>query len=533
MLSRSCRALALLVAATALTPVATIAQQAAPAPATPELAAPATPGANAVLRVDQPGAKIDRRIFSQFAEHLGAGIYGGIWVGAGSKIPNTRGYRNDVVAALKDLKVPVVRWPGGCFADEYHWREGIGPRKDRPTKVNTNWGGVTEDNAFGTHEFMDFAEMIGAEAYVSGNVGNGTPTEMAEWVEYMTAPAGSLAELRAKNGRKQPWKLPFFGIGNELWGCGGNMRAEYAADVTKRFATFIKVPAGTKIDKIASGASDTKYDWTEVMMREAGKLVDGVGVHYYTITDNWTKKGSATQFQEVDYARTIEKTLLMDEIITGHSAVMDKYDPEKRVNLAVDEWGTWFDVEPGTNPGFLFQQNTMRDAILAALNINIFTRHADRVRMTNIAQMVNVLQAMILTDGPRMVLTPTYHVYHMYKPFQDATFLPMDVKSTWYSKDQWAAPTVSATAARGTDGKVYVALVNTDPNNPATVSTAIQGMQATSATGTVLTAPQVSAHNTFDAPNTVRPQPFNGATVGPQGLSVTLPAASVVVLTLN
>lgn len=500
-------------------------------PVSAQTTAPA-PAATAVLRADKPGAKIDRRIFSQFAEHLGTGIYGGIWVGPNSKIPNTRGYRNDVIAALKDLKVPVVRWPGGCFADEYHWREGIGPRGQRPVKVNTHWGGVTEDNAFGTHEFMDFAELIGAEAYVSGNVGNGTPQEMAEWVEYMTAPAGTLADLRAKNGRKAPWKLPYFGLGNELWGCGGSMRPEYAADLTRRYSTFVKVPEGVKVQKIASGANSVDYNWTEVMMRDAGKMFDGIGVHYYTVPGSWGKKGSATQFDEEEYARTLSKTLLMDELVRKHAAIMDKYDPAKRVNLAVDEWGTWYSPEPGTNPGFLYQQNTMRDAIVSAMNINIFTRYADRVRMTNIAQMVNVLQAMILTDGPKMVLTPTYHVFQMYLPFQDATFLPLELKSPWYSKDQWTVPAVSATAARGTDGLVRVALTNVDPNRPATVETTLSGITASVVEGQVLTG-AIQAHNGFDAPDRVKPAAFTGAALAGGKLSVTLPPASVVVLTLR
>lgn len=490
------------------------------------------PGATLTIRGDTPGGTIDRHIFSQFAEHLGSGIYGGIWVGTDSKIPNTRGYRNDVVAALKALHVPLVRWPGGCFADEYHWRDGVGPRAKRPTKVNTWWGGVTEPNSFGTHEFMDFAELIGADAYVSGNVGNGSPAEMAEWVEYMTAPAGSLADERARNGRKAPWKLPYFGLGNELWGCGGNMRPEYAADVTRRYATFVKVPKDTKTLKIASGANSFDYNWTEVMMRETNRMIDGIGVHYYTVPGSWGKKGSATQFDEEEYARTLSKTLQMEELVTRHSAIMDKYDPKKRIALGVDEWGTWYDVEPGTNPGFLYQQNTMRDAIVAALNINIFTRHTDRLRMANIAQMVNVLQSMILTDGEKMVLTPTYHVFRMYQPFQDATFLPVELKSPWYNKDQWAMPSVSATAARGTDGLVRIALVNVDPNRPATVSASLTGISATGVEGEVLTG-AIQAHNSFDAPDTVKPAPFTGASLSGGALTVTLPAASVVVLTLK
>lgn len=495
-------------------------------------AAQAPAAATLTVQADKPGPKLDRRIFSQFAEHLGTGIYEGVWVGADSKIPNTRGYRNDVVAALKALKVPLVRWPGGCFADEYHWREGIGPRAKRPVKINTHWGGVTEPNSFGTHEFMDFAELIGAEAYVSGNVGNGTPAEMAEWVEYMTSPAGSLADERARNGRKEPWKLPFFGLGNELWGCGGNMRAEYAADVTKRYSTFVKVPEGTRTMKIASGANSVDYNWTEVFMREAQRTFDGIGVHYYTVPGTWQKKGSAVDFDEEGYARTLSKTLLMDELIRKHSAIMDKYDPGKRVNLAVDEWGTWYDPDPGTNPGFLRQQNTMRDAIVAAMNINIFTRYADRVRMSNIAQMVNVLQAMILTDGAKMVLTPTYHVFRMYIPFQDATVIPGELKSPWYNKDQWTVPAVSASAARGTDGLVRVALVNVDPNRPATIGVTLAGVNASGVEGEVLTG-AIQAHNSFAAPETVKPAPFTGASLTGGKLEVTLPAASVVVLTLR
>nr|WP_225421559.1 alpha-N-arabinofuranosidase [Sphingomonas parva] len=491
----------------------------------------ATPHAVTVtVNADRPGPVIDRRIFGQFAEHLGTGIYGGIWVGPNSRIPNTRGYRNDVVQALKDLKVPLVRWPGGCFADEYHWREGIGPRGQRPVKINTHWGGVTEDNAFGTHEFMDFAEMIGAEAYVSGNVGSGTPQEMAEWVEYMTAPAGSLAELRARNGRKTPWKLPYFGLGNELWGCGGSMRVEYAADLTRRYGTFVKVPAGTRTLKIASGANSGDYHWTDVMMREAGKNVDGIGVHYYTLPGDWAHKGPATGFDEAAWARTLAKTRMMDEFIVRHSAAMDKYDPEKKVILALDEWGTWYDPTPGTNPGFLQQENSLRDAILAAININIFSRHADRVRMANIAQMVNVLQAMILTRDAQMVLTPTYHAFKMYIPFQDATAIPVEINSPWYSKDQWVLPAVDAAAARGRDGKLYVALVNADPNRGASLDIAVPGSRVS---GTILTADRMDATNEFGRPEAVTPRAFDGASLSGGTLRASLPPKSLVMLAIE
>ena len=346
-----------------------------------------------VLHADQPGSTINRNLYGQFAEHLGRVIYDGLWVGEDSKIPNTRGIRNDVIAALKKLNIPVLRWPGGCFADEYHWRDGIGPRAQRPKRVNTWWGSVIETNAFGTHEFMDLCELIGADAYVGGNVASGTPQEMQEWIEYITSDSNStLANLRRQNGRHKPWKLPYVAVGNENWGCGGNMRPEYYADVYKRYATFVKDYSGNHITKIASGASDRNYVWTEVMMSQAAKNMQGLSLHYYTLpTGDWDKKGSATQFAEDAWLSTLAHTLRMDEFIQEHSKIMDKYDPQKRVGLMVDEWGTWYDGDPGANLGMLYQQNSMRDAIVAGVNLNIFNRHSDRVQMANIAQMVNVL----------------------------------------------------------------------------------------------------------------------------------------------
>ena len=487
----------------------------------------------AALHGEAAGPMVDRRIFSQFAEHLGYGIYGGIWVGPDSKIPNIKGYRRDVVEALRALHVPLVRWPGGCFADEYHWRDGIGPRAKRSVKINTHWGGVTEPNTFGTHEFMDFAELIGAEAYVSGNVGSAAPAEMEDWVQYITAPEGALADERARNGRKAPWKLPYFGIGNELWGCGGNMKADYAADVTRRYATFVKPAFGTTIQKIASGANGPDTNWTEVMMREAGRQIDGIGLHYYTVPGDWKAKGSATGFDEADYARTMAKTWKMEDLLAKHAAVMDKYDPAKRVNLAVDEWGIWTDVEPGTNPGFLYQQNSLRDGLLAAVNINLFIHHADRVRMTNIAQMVNVLQSMILTKEAAMVLTPTYHVFDMYRPFQDATALPLDLPKIWYGKDEWVSPAISGAAARGKDGVVYVALANIDPARGQHLDIALSGVKAASVAGRILTAGRVQDVNDFANGARVKPVAFEGAVIRDGALVLDLPAKSLVVLELR
>ena len=490
--------------------------------------------AKATLRADQPGDTVSRNIFGQFAEHLGYGIYGGIWVGEDSKMPNTRGYRNDVVAALRALKVPVVRWPGGCFADEYYWRDGVGPRATRRVKINTHWGGVTEPNSFGTHEFMDFAELIGTDPYVSGNVGSGSPREMAEWVEYMTYEGkSSLAEERRRNGRDQPWKLPYFGIGNEMWGCGGNLTAEQAANLHRQYQTFVKVPAGQRVAKVAAGANVDDYHWTETMMRIAGKHMDALSLHYYTIPGGWPPRGSSLEFDEAAWIETLSGALRMDELIRKHGAIMDKYDPEKKVALYVDEWGTWYAGLEGVNPGFLHQQNTLRDALVASLHFDIFSAHADRVKMANIAQMVNVLQAMILTRDAQMLLTPTYHVFEMYLPWQDATRLPLEIEAPQYRHGEVSVPAVHGSAVRGKDGKVYVALTNLDPDRAADVSAAVNGLRAASVSGRVLTAGSITAHNTFEAPESVRPTAFEGARLDGGALKVALPPKSVVVLRLE
>ena len=486
------------------------------------------------IRLDQPRWTINRDLYGQFAEHLGRLVYDGLWVGEDSPIPNTRGMRNDVVNALKELHVPVLRWPGGCFADEYHWRDGIGPRDKRPRRPNASWGGV-DSNAFGTHEFLDLCEMLGADAYINGNVGSGSPQEMMDWIEYMTSSSDSdLANLRRRNGREQPWKIRYFAVGNETWGCGGNMRPEYYADVYRQYATFIKNHSGNNIQKLASGGHGDYYNWTEVLMSQAARYMDGLSLHYYTLpTGEWSKKGSATQFGEKEWHATLARTLRIDEFIQKHSAIMDKYDPQKRVGLMIDEWGTWYDSEPGRDMGALFQQNTLRDAIVAGINLNIFQKHSDRVRMANIAQMVNVLQAMILTDKDKMALTPTYYVFRMYRVHQGATMIPVDLSAPEYKLGDVAIPSLSASASRDADGRVHVSVVNLDPNRAAEINTSIWGGAIKNVSGEVLTAPEMNAMNTFDRPNDVKPAAFNGYKLQGSQLTLNIPAKSVVVLELK
>ena len=502
-------------------------------------AAPARAEDAIQLSVDssKAGPKIDRHIFGQFAEHLGRGIYEGIWVGPESKIPNTRGIRDDVVAALKALKVPNVRWPGGCFADEYHWKNGIGPRDQRPATLNPNWGGVIEPNTFGTHEFMDFLDQIGSDAYLSINVGSGTPAEAADWLEYLTtSQPTTLAKQRAANGHPEPYRVPILGIGNESWGCGGSMTPEYYVDQLKVYARYARnYNTAQPMRRIAVGPDTAHTDYTEAVMAAWKNKtwawdIEGISLHFYTV-GKWPPAFKATGFGETEYATLLKETLRMEDLLRTHTAIMDKYDPEKKVLLSVDEWGVWLAATPGSPEGFLEQQNSQRDAVIAALNINAFARHADRVRIANIAQMVNVLQAMIFTDQEKMILTPTYHVFRMYVPFQDATFVPVSLDAGKYLHGDIELPRVDAVAARDTSGKLWLAVANLDANRPASIHLDV-GATVRRVSGETLTAPKLDSVNTFQAPSTVTPKPLAGQVSGGKA-SLTLAPASVSVVSLE
>jgi alpha-N-arabinofuranosidase len=496
------------------------------------------------VNTSKPGAKISRDIFGQFAEHLGHGVYGGIWVGRDSKIPNTRGIRNDVVAALKAIKVPDIRWPGGCFADEYDWRDGIGPK--RVVRVNSNWGGVLDPNTFGTDEFMDFIHQIGSEAYLSVNVGSGSPHEAADWLEYMTAgQPTTLEQERAANGHPAPYKVGFLGIGNESWDCGGNMSPDYYLSQLKIYSRFVHnfnlngpdhTDSMLKIAVGPGGDGPRWTEWTDVIMKAYQQHswswdINGLSMHNYTVI-NWQNKFDSEHFGETEYAQILKETLKMEELINEHSAIMDKYDPQKKVALVVDEWGGWYAPLAGTNPGFLIQQNSLRDAVLAALNLNIFARHADRVRMANIAQMINVLQSMILTDKEKMVLTPTYYVFKMYVPFQDATFVPVSYDAGTYTQGDITLPRVDAIAAKDSTGKLWLEVTNVDPDQSVEIEAGLAGITAKSATGQTLTAPKVDSVNTFDAPSAVVPKPIS-AKVQDGKVVLQLPPKSVTVVLIE
>ena len=472
---------------------------------------------------------ISRDIYGQFAEHLGHGIYEGLWVGLNSPIPNTRGIRNDVVAALKAVKIPIIRWPGGCFADEYHWIDGIGRAASRPTMINTNWGGVTEDNSFGTHEFMDLCNQVGSEAYISGNIGSGTVRELSQWVEYMTFDGKSpMTDLRKLNGREKPWKIKYIGLGNEAWGCGGSMTAAYYTNEMRKYATYVKNYPGSHLQKIASGASDADFNWTETLMKNGAEFINGLALHYYTIQDSWDKKGSSTKFSEAEWFKTMTKTLEMDSLVSKHAAIMDKYDPAKKIGLMVDEWGNWFDVEPGTNPGFLFQQNSLRDALVAGTNLNIFNNHSDRVRMTCIAQMINVLQALILTSGKEMVLTPTYYIYQMYADHQNASLLKTNVKAERYLFNGKSLTSLNVSASKDLQGVIHVTICNINAEKNLPLDLIVDGINKLSGShGRLLAAAKINDYNDFGKKPLVVPVNFSRFKVKGNHISLDMPARSV------
>jgi alpha-L-arabinofuranosidase len=488
-----------------------------------------------VVNTDLGTQKINKEIYGQFAEHLGNCIYGGIWVGEDSSIPNTRGIRNDVISALKEIAPPVIRWPGGCFADTYHWKDGIGPIDKRPSIINTNWGGVTEDNSFGTNEFLDFCGMLGAEPYICVNVGSGTVEEASDWVEYVNSSNKSpMTELRKENGHDKPWNVKYWAVGNESWGCGGNMTSEYYSNVFKRFSTFMR---SGNLYRVASGGTDQDYKWTETILKATQNykpLIQGYSFHYYTVAHGWDNKGSATNFDENDWFATMKNTLVMEGRLEHHISLMDEYDPDNKIGLIADEWGNWYDVEPGTNPGFLFQQNTLRDAVTAALYLNIFNNHARRVKMANIAQLINVLQSMLLTKGDQLVKTPTFYVFKMYMVHREATMLPIDIKCENYTFDGNTLPSVSASASKDSTGKIHVSLANINPHKNIEVKVDLRGSNnLKNNSGEIITANNMNDYNDFGNPEKVNIKNFSDFQLQDNILKVNLPAKSVVTIEMN
>ena len=499
--------------------------------------------AKLVIHAENKVSKINKEIYGHFSEHLGRCIYGGMYVGEDSPIPNVNGMRTDVVEALKEIRVPVLRWPGGCFADEYHWKDGIGPKEKRKKMINTHWGGVVEDNSFGTHEYFELCRQLGCETYINGNVGSGTVQEMSEWVEYMTFEGLSpMSSLRAENGHEEPWTVDFFGVGNENWGCGGNMNPDYYANEYRRYQTYIRNYRNDfSIKKICCGANVDDYDWTREVLgtcfshsqKSQHGFMDGLSLHYYVHPGGWEGKGSATIFDEKTWYKTLHKALYMKELIEKHAAIMDEYDPEKKIGMIVDEWGAWYDVEPGTNPGFLYQQNTMRDALVAGITLNIFNKHSDRVKMANLAQIVNVLQSVILTEGDKMVKTPTWQVFRIYRDHQDANLVEssLETRPIGVTAEE-SVPNLTESVSVDKNGVMHITVTNLSVDESYDIDAEITGCEAKEVTGEIVTG-EMTAKNTFEEPDVVKAESFDGAQLTEKGLKFTIPACSVVHLAVR
>lgn len=483
-------------------------------------------------------ATINKDIYGHFSEHLGRCIYEGIYVGEDSKIPNVNGMRCDVVNALREMGIPVLRWPGGCFADEYHWKDGIGKKSERKKMINTHWGGVVEDNSFGTHEYFELCRQLGCDTYVNANVGSGSVKEMSEWVEYMTFDGVSpMAELRKKNGSEKPFNLKYLGVGNESWGCGGNMDPEYYGCLYKQYNTFCRDYDSNKhIKRIACGPNAGDYHWSKVVTDKVKHHADALSLHYYTLpTGKWDHKGSATVFDKNEYNSTICKAYYIDELIKNHLAMMQSVQPNGNLKLIVDEWGTWYDVEPGTNPGFLYQQSTMRDAIVAALTLNIFNKHADKIIMANIAQTVNVLQSVILTDGEKMVKTPTYYVFKMYKEHQNNTLIGSYITSeNIESKNDRNKqfPQLIESASRDENGTIYSTITNTSSVKSAKIKCQIADTRVDSIYAEIVCG-DCHDKNDFVNQNKVKTVEFTDYKKLKDGFTAVIPACSVVKFVIN
>ena len=501
--------------------------------------------AKLVINENKTEGHINPEIYGHFSEHLGRCIYEGLYVKEDSGIPNVNGMRTDVVEALKEMQIPVLRWPGGCFADEYHWKDGIGPKENRKKMINTHWGGVVEDNSFGTHEFFELCRQLGCKTYVNGNVGSGTVQEMSEWVEYMTFEGVSpMADLRKKNGHEKAWKVDYFGVGNENWGCGGNMTPGYYGNLYRRYQTYVRhYQDSAPIQKICGGPNAGDDNWTKKVLEtcfaspapeDAHGFMDGLSMHYYTVPgESWMNKGFATEFTTDGWYQALGKALHMDDLIKKHGAILDQYDPEKKIGLIVDEWGNWHEVEPGTNPGFLYQQNTMRDALVAAVTLNIFNKHCDRVKMACIAQLINVLQSVILTEGEKMILTPTYHIFHMYKYHQDAELLHSDLTGVdTIQNGEFSIPALQESVSVQKDGTITVTLANLSAEQSYPVEIALTEKKNRTVSAKILTG-AMNAHNTFEEPDAVKEESFEGVAEKDGTLSLEIPECSVICLRIS
>ena len=505
-------------------------------------------GPTAQSVVVRPGVEIGvvrPELHGHFAEHLGSCVYGGLWVGKNSRIPNVNGYRKAAVDALRELGIPVLRWPGGCFADNYHWRDGIGPVDKRPKRVNMNWANALEDGSFGLHEFIGLCRLIEAEPYLSVNVGSGTPQEALDWVEYCNFPKGTtLSDERIANGAPEPFRVRYWGIGNEAWGCGGRMTPEYYANIYRQYSNYMRSFGGTTPFLVACGPNQNDANWTRGFFNGmgGGRGPSGFAMHYYQngslppteFTVDAMNQQLST-FQTVERAIVYQRTLIdsFNPPMAGRGgragAPAGRGGMAPGVALLLDEWGVWDRLtgEEQTKYGQLWQQSTMRSAVAAGLGLNIFNRQADKLYMCNIAQIVNVLQSLLLTDGhtgQNCVKSTTYHAFALFKPHRSKTAVKVESGGT--------DPLDLSMSASKSGSELVISFVNPKSDAGLRIDCALDGRTAKSATAQILTHKDFNAANTFGTPNAIVPQSHLIQVPG-SSVRLDLPPMSIVTATVQ
>ncbi len=536
------------------------------------LAQSAQVDAHIELLPSEPIATISPELYSHFIEHLGGVIYDGVWVGPNSKIPNQAGIRTAFIEAMRAIQAPLLRWPGGCFADSYDWRDGLGPAAKRPAR--TAFWGQQDSNQYGLHEFIHTCRAIGCKPYLAANLRTLPARDFYQEIEYCNAPAGpvpsnsaapampnAFAAQRAANGDPAPFNVDLWGVGNESWGCGGNLTPEEYAAEFRRYTAWTPT-YGTPLRFVAVGPNGDDVDWTTRLFQALRANPEqrhlwGLSVHYYT-SGSPTKfaAGDALKFNGDDHYDLLTRASIMEKVVTDHWKAIGNQPGRPQVKLVVDEWGAWYGKGTELAPEYhLSQQSTMRDALLTGITLDIFQRHADKVAIANVAQSINCIHSLMLAQGDKFTLTPTFHVFQMYLPHRGAQAIRANFTAPTIANPLANAPTPaggnsyigsleavktlaglsgSASIATTGNGKLLtLTVVNPHLDRPITTEITLGGASIAFATGTVLAEPDVHAHNDFANPNAVQPRTARVAAPAAGRLTHTFPPASVTTLQLT
>jgi alpha-N-arabinofuranosidase len=506
---------------------------------------------------DEPLGTISPNIYGHFVENLSGVLYDGIWLGEKSPVANIDGVRKSLIEHMRKIKATVIRFPGGCFADSYDWRDGVGPAEKRPRRTNFWAMGESEKapashrydpNAVGTNEFVHFCNLIGAEPYLAANVRSLPASAFQQWVEYCNSPAGSttLADARVAAGYPDPFRVKYWGVGNESWGCGGEFTPQEYAVEFRRYSTWLPT-YGDNLNLIASGPNTDDWNWTrefltEVLRKGPGALrrIYGMALHHYAWnlsrgkTQDWVAgKGEALKFDTVDWYELLREGERMEGLVTGHWQVLSEFDHQHRVKLVVDEWGPWYRPGSEATPGDqLEQMPTLRDAVFSGMTLDIFNRHPEKVAMANCAQLINCLNSLYLAHEDKFVITPVGHVFDLYSSHQggDALRTVFSAPNVHYDRDgQPASYWGLKGSASVRDKSLTITAVNPSTSEPRLAEIALRGATVKEASMRFLSNADIHAHNTFEQKEVIVPQTkplsMSGGT-----LVAEFPPASVVAL---